>query len=102
MQFFDDISLRRKQRLIIMLTCTVALLLACAAFIVYDAISFRTHLTGRIVNLAEITAANCSAAADFNDVNGATETLSALRVEPEILVACVYDRDGHMLAIYRR
>jgi hypothetical protein len=38
---FRNLSLRRKQTLIIMLTSSVVLLLACAAFIAYDTVTFR-------------------------------------------------------------
>ena len=37
-------SLRSKQTLIIMLTSTVVLLLACAAFVTYDVVAFRRQL----------------------------------------------------------
>src|ERR1051325_1768193 len=102
MHFLRNIPLRRKQRLIIMLTSTTALLLACAAFILYDVASFRTQLTARASGIAEVMAYNCAAAVDFNDAKSATETLAALQAQPEIIAACVYDRQGRVFATYSR
>jgi len=45
MNLFRNSSLQRKQMLIIMLTSTVALLLACIGFVVYEAITFRGQMT---------------------------------------------------------
>src|ERR1051325_7287230 len=102
MHFLRNIPLRRKQRLIIMLTSTTALLLACAAFVAYDVGSFRKELTARVSGIAEVMAYNCAAAVDFNDAQTAEQTLAALRAQPEIMAASVYDRRGRIFAVYQR
>src|SRR5689334_18356711 len=102
MQFLRNIPIRRKQLLIIMLTSTTALLLACAAFMIYDVASFRKQMTARESAIAEVMAYNCAAAVDFNDAQAAAGPLAALRAQPEIIAACVYDRQGHPFATYTR
>jgi PAS domain S-box-containing protein len=102
MHLLRNIPLRAKQRLIIMLTSTIALLLACAAFVSYDVGSFRKELTARISGIAEVMAYNCAAAVDFNDAQTAEQTLAALRAQPEVIAACVYDRQGRTFAVYQR
>jgi PAS domain S-box-containing protein len=102
MQFFQKISLRRKQTLIILLTTSVALLLACAAFIAYDTITFRRELSERVTILADAIGNNCAAAIDFNDPKTAEETLAGLRADGNITSACVYPRDGTVFAVYHR
>ena len=52
MNFFRNLSIRLKQTLIIMLTSSIALLLACAAFIAYDAVTFRTELVEKETSVA--------------------------------------------------
>jgi signal transduction histidine kinase/HAMP domain-containing protein len=99
---FRDLSLRRKQTLIIMLTSSVVLLLACAAFVTYDVLTFRRELIGRTSVLAEAIGNNCAAAIDFNDPKTAGETLTALHAEDNIVFACVYSRDGQVFAVYQR
>jgi two-component system NtrC family sensor kinase len=102
MQFSPGMSLRRKQTLIIMLTSSIVLLLACAAFVTYDTVTFRRKLVENISVLADAVGTNSAAAIDFTDPVAATETLGALRANHNVVSACVYSRDGSVLAVYRR
>jgi len=97
-----DISIRRKQTLIIMLTSAVALLLACAAFLTYDALSFRKELVVNASMTADVIGNNCSAALDFNDPKAAGDTLASLNGEPDIVTACIYNNEGDLFAAYQR
>ena len=102
MSLLNKTSIKQKQTLIIMLTCGVALLLACAAFISYEVMTFRTAMVQNLSTLAEIVANNSSAALDFSDPKAAKETLSALQAEPNIVGACIYTNDGQVFAVYDR
>jgi len=97
-----NLSLRRKQMLIIMLTSSVALLLACAAFVACDTISFRQQLVKKESTVGNVIANTITAAIDFNDAKTAEESLGALRAEPNIVAACVYDGGGKVFATYHR
>ncbi len=99
---FRNYSIRRKQTLSIMLACSVVLLLACAAFVTTDVVSFRRELVAKVVTLANVIGHNCTAALDFNDPKTAGETLASLRAEPNIVAACLYDQRGELFAVYRR
>jgi PAS domain S-box-containing protein len=102
MQILQTMSIRRKQTLIIMLTSSLALLLACAAFIFYDSLTFRRELSQRVTILADAIGNNCAGAIDFNDPKTAEDTLAALRADDSIVSACVYSNDGHVFAVYKR
>ena len=102
MQLFKNTSIRRKQTLIMMLTSAMVLLLACAAFSVYDMLTFRQELGQRVTILADAIGNNCAAAIDFNDPKTAADTLAALRADNHIVAACVYARDGQAFATYKR
>jgi signal transduction histidine kinase len=102
MRLFQNISLRRKQTLIIMVTSGVVLALACAAFIIYDTVTFRRELVGNVSVLAEAIGNNCAGAVDFNDSPAAAETLTALHANGNIISACVYSPDGQVFAVYQR
>jgi len=99
---FRRISIRRKQVLIIMLTTTVALLLACSAFVFYDIVDFRAELVERVGSIAEVIADHSTASLDFSDPKTAEQTLAALGTESEVVAGCIYDRDGHVFAEYSR
>ena len=98
----QNLSIRRKQMVIIMLTSSVALLLACAAFVTYDAVTFRRQLVEDVAVLADVIGNNCAAAIDFNDPKTAADTLAALRVNNHVVFACVYSLDGQVFAVYQR
>lgn len=102
MKFFQKASLKRKQMLIIMLTTIVALLLACAAFAAYEVVTFRKEMVRNLKLLSEIVGDNSAAALDFNSPTAAEETLSALRVEPNIIGACIFLPNGKVFAQYNR
>jgi PAS domain S-box-containing protein len=99
---FKNLPLRRKQTLIMMLTSTMTLLLACMAFLGVEVFSFRGELLDEISTMAQIAGNNCAAALDFNDAKVAEDTLGALRAEPPIANACIYNQRGDVFAVYQR
>jgi PAS domain S-box-containing protein len=95
-------TIKRKLLLIIMLTCSVALLLACAAILLFEHAGTKQILKHNTQVMANVIGANSSAALSFKDQNAAKETLSALRAEPYVLSACLYTHDGKVFATYYR
>src|SRR5437899_42983 len=102
MRSFRKLSIRRKLTLIIMLTSSVALLLACAAFVSYDLYTFRQAKVHDLTTLAEIIGSNSTAALTFGDSNSAKEILGALSANQHIAAACIYTRNGQVFAKYLR
>jgi signal transduction histidine kinase/DNA-binding response OmpR family regulator/HPt (histidine-containing phosphotransfer) domain-containing protein len=94
--------IKRKLISIIMMTSTAALLLACGTFTVYDMITFRKNKMLDASLLANIIAANSTAAIAFNDPQMAQETLGTLRSEPHVMAARIYVLDGAPFATYFR
>ncbi len=90
------LSIRQKQLVVIMATSSAALLLACAAFVIYEVKSFRQAMTGNLSSLASIIGNNCTAALSFDDAGTAREVLSTLSRERHIVAACIYDRHGRV------
>jgi PAS domain S-box-containing protein len=95
-----DVPIKQKLRAVILLTSSVALLLTAAAFIIYEAANFRRATLHNSRTLAQITAANSTAALSFGDDKAATETLSKLQTEETILRASLYDPAGKLFARY--
>ena len=102
MNLFPNSSLQQKQTLIIMLTSTVALLLACSGFVAYEAVTFRAQMTRHLTTVAEMVGNNSTAALKFEDAAGAKEVLSSLRAESNITAAWLCDRNGSVVAVYSR
>lgn len=102
MAWFRDISLRGKLTLIITVTSTVVLLLACLAVVAYDVAAIRRTMVLEVETLAGIVAENSTAALSFRDPEAAEQVLSALRADPHILAACIYSEGGEPFARYTR
>jgi len=85
-----------------MLVSGAALLLACAAFITYDLVSFREGMVHNLSIQAQVAGSNSVSALLFSDPHSAENTLSALKVAPNIVSAGIYALDGRPFATYRR
>src|SRR5881396_1623923 len=84
----------------LMVTSGVVLLLTCAVFITYQVVSFRWQMVRTLTLRANMLAANSTAALAFENEEDATELLSALRMDPHMVSACLYDKDGRIFARY--
>src|SRR5204862_7549289 len=97
-----DVPIRRKLMLMVALTSSAALALACTAFVAYEIFMFRRTMILNLSTLAEMIGANSAAAVVFNDQRSAEETLAALRAERHIMVAYIYGKNDRLFAAYSR
>jgi signal transduction histidine kinase/CheY-like chemotaxis protein len=102
MAFVRDSSIRRKLSMVIFCTSLLGLSIAGLAFEIYERASFRASLVADLTTQADTLALNTSAALAFNDRKAAQDLLEALRVEPHIVAASLYDKRGNLFAEYRR
>jgi signal transduction histidine kinase/DNA-binding response OmpR family regulator len=97
-----DRSIAQRLTWMNMLVCSVALVLACAAFIGYDLVTFRTTRIDNLSMQAQMVGANTVTALVFDDPDSANKTLSAFEADPQILSAVIYTTDGKPFAVYSR
>jgi signal transduction histidine kinase/CheY-like chemotaxis protein len=102
MRSLRNLSIKRKLTFIVMAASSVALLLACAAFGLYDKITFQQSMVEDLEIQAEIIATNSTAALTFGDGKAIEEMLAALKAKQGIVAACVYNKSGLPFARYRR
>ena len=102
MNFFPRRSIRARLTLITTITSVVALLIACAAFLGFDLITYRATMTRDVSLLAEVIGDNCTAALTFRDPDAARDLVGALRAQQHVVAACIYDREGKPFASYQR
>jgi PAS domain S-box-containing protein len=102
MNFLRDGTIKRKLLAIIMLTCSVALALACTAILIYEVADYRSVLRRNTEVMADVIGANSGAALSFKDKAAANDTLTALKAEPYVISACLYDKAGQPFATYYR
>jgi C4-dicarboxylate-specific signal transduction histidine kinase len=93
-------SIRRKLTLIVMVSSCAALLLACLAFVVNDAISYRQVLRNDLITRAQIIGNNSTAALSFGESKPVEEIMAALSADPHLVAACVFDAEHRVFAQY--
>lgn len=96
----DDTPIRRKLTAIVLMTSTLALLFTVASFATYEYFAFRQSAARNLDSLGRIIAANSTAALAFANPDDAREILAALKAEPQIAAAALYDREGKLFATY--
>jgi diguanylate cyclase (GGDEF)-like protein/PAS domain S-box-containing protein len=96
-----DSSIRFNLGVLIVSASALAVLLASLGFAIYERQSYRESAVRELTALADTLGANTAASLAFNDQRTAKEMLSALATEPNVLVACLYDDQGHVFADYR-
>ena len=97
-----NISIRWKLTLLIVTISSVSLLLASIAFITSDRINTQQTVSNNLSTMAEIIAANSSAALLFGDTLAAQETLGFLQAQKHIQAAAIYGMEGKLFASYRK
>jgi two-component system sensor histidine kinase/response regulator len=102
MRYLKDVSVKHKLTLIVMLTSTAALLLACAIFILIDALEMRQMMINLTTVMSEIAGNNAKAAIIFDDRDDARETLASMKPFPDLTALCILTKDRKIFAEYRR
>jgi len=97
-----SISLAANITAVVLLASCVALAAFSIASVVINRKNSIAQLEARLSTLADIIGQNSTAALDFSDRDAATEVLQALKKEPHIASACLYDVSGILFAEYRR
>ncbi|HEY3157165.1 MAG TPA: ATP-binding protein [Candidatus Eisenbacteria bacterium] len=93
-------TIRRKLVTAMMLTSTTVLLLVGAVFVAHDVVSFRRLLVQALITRANILAANSTAALAFRNPEDAGQILAALKTDPRMIAAALYDQKGRLFATY--
>jgi diguanylate cyclase len=102
MRFVGRNSLAYRMEFTVLLASSMALGTLTASLLVSDNISSRALLQNRLSTLADVVGQNSTAALNFNDPPAAVEVLEALRAEPPVVSACLYDVSGQLFAQYQR
>src|SRR2546422_3528239 len=95
-----DWPIKRKLTAILVVISGLVLLLTSAAFAGYQYWSLRQATRDALSVRGRIIAANSTASLAFSNEADARELLSALRADPHIVAAVLYDKAGHVFAAY--
>src|SRR3989449_9466723 len=95
-----DWPIKRKLTAILLLISGLVLVLTSAAFVTYEVVTFRRTIQSHLATRSRILAANSTAALAFANEADATEILAALKYDPHMVAAALYNQDGRVLATY--
>jgi signal transduction histidine kinase len=84
----------------IILICGTVLLVTCIGFFFCELYIFRKSTVEKLTIINGIISSQSTAALAFQDREAATEILQALKNEPHITRAALYDSDGNLFATY--
>jgi PAS domain S-box-containing protein len=101
-RFLRNLPIKHKLMVLTMAISGIALLLACATFAIYEQTAFRRTMARDFAILADMFDDNVAAGLAFNDPASIEQTLKTLNANQHIVAACVYDKQGEVVATYRR
>ncbi len=96
------LSIQHKLILMITLSCFIVLAIMGSALLAVDSASVKHSLKEQFVAIAKIIADQNTAALSFEDSKAATETLEAVSLESDVVLACIYDEAGKLFAMFSR
>lgn len=85
---------------VILLVTGAVLVLTCSAYFAYEFFTFRHATVKQLSTLGEIIATNSTAVLAFDNPEDANEILSALKANPHIVAAALYDSKGNLFSHY--
>ncbi|MFD2147665.1 PAS domain S-box protein [Mucilaginibacter antarcticus] len=97
---YKDIPIRRKIMGAIMFISSILLLIMCGVYMLFEYTSYKNTLKSSVSSLSTVIANNSSAALAFQSHADATEILSALKADKNVVAACLYNSDGSLFASY--
>jgi two-component system, sensor histidine kinase and response regulator len=102
MLHFSRLTIRTKLTLIIMGITVGVLVVASAAAIGYDVVSYRKDTAEHLSALAEFIGISNANALVAGDADFSQQALEQLQNQKDILFACLYDQQGRPFAAYQR
>src|SRR5205085_12618800 len=93
-------SIKRKLTVLVMLTTTVALLIAAAQFIINDVRDYRRRVVADLSIVAHIVGENCTSSLQFDGARTASQLLAAFSAKQHVIAAAVYNKTNELFAWY--
>ncbi len=97
---FQNLSIKWKLKLIIMMTSAIALLFASGTLMYRNIVTSRKMIHDDLSSLARVIGMNSIGAIVFYDQQTAENNLAALHAKPYVALACIYDQNGKIFATY--
>lgn len=100
MKWFRNLPIKQKISLVVLVSCTSAMLVASVILFAYQVFSFRQGFVHDMDSTAEMVGNSCLAAISFHDSAAGKQVLEVLDVKPQIVSSRVELMDGSVFAEY--
>ena len=97
----QNVSIKQKLEAIILITAATVLLLSILLFMLVEINSARQEAKDHLQTLATVLGSNSSAALTFRDHQAATEVLSSLSSQSDVISATIFRDNGDVFAVYK-
>jgi signal transduction histidine kinase/CheY-like chemotaxis protein len=97
---FQNLSIKWKLKLVIMITSAIALLFASGMLMYRNIETSRKMIRDDLSSLARVIGMNSIGAIVFYDQQTAENNLAALHAKPYVVLASIYDQNGRIFATY--
>jgi two-component system, NtrC family, sensor kinase len=98
-RFPRNLPIQRKVTLVVLVTATACLLVACAALFAFQLMSFRRNFINDLTALTDVVANSAIQAVAFDDPGGTKEILDGFRAKPHVLSATIV-KEGRVFASF--
>ena len=92
-----NLPIQRKVTLVVLVTVTACLIVACLALFAFQLLSFRRNFINDLSAVSEVVANSSLAAVAFKDTDAANTILSGLKAKPHVRSASIV-QDGQIFA----
>jgi two-component system, NtrC family, sensor kinase len=96
----ENISIKKKLIVLVMIVVVTAMSLSSTAFVIHDVRTMNADMIRQLSVLADVLGSNTTAALTFDDERTAAELLGSLRVQPMITAAVLFEEHGSIFATY--
>ncbi|HVW22455.1 MAG TPA: ATP-binding protein [Opitutaceae bacterium] len=91
-----ETSIKRKLVKVILLTSLSVVSVTCLLLLTYEIRRYREATANNLSTVGDVVAVNSTAVLVYDDQKSAQEILSALRVDPRVTAAALYDKQGRL------
>jgi two-component system NtrC family sensor kinase len=102
MRSFKDFAINTKLSLLVLLASGVALFCSSLCFVLNDVMMIRSSMVQQTSALADMLAANTSAAVEFDNADEATKLLESLKQQRSVVWARIYNASDQPFVTYRQ
>jgi diguanylate cyclase (GGDEF)-like protein/PAS domain S-box-containing protein len=99
---FRDWPIRHKLTSLLLVAGCITAISASLPMGLFDYFGLRRSMAQDQATLADVLSRNSTAALSFGDAKSAAEVLGALRAQPNVIGACIYNDEGKPFATYVR